>query len=66
MGGSGHNNIYTQYYEKVGSTTTYITNPKKQLAGIWEDDKTPVPTHPTDSQIQQEAAPGRRALRLQR
>jgi len=58
MGGSGHNNIYDQYYEKVGSTTTYITNPKKQLAGMWEDDKTPVPTHPTDSQIQQEALLG--------
>jgi serine protease len=58
MGGSGHNNIYTQYYEKVGSTTTYITNPTKQLGGIWEDDKTAVPLHPTDAQVAAEAILG--------
>ena len=43
MGGSSHNNIYTQYYEKTGSTTTYITNPKKQLGGVWYDDTNAVP-----------------------
>jgi len=55
MGGSSHNNIYTQYYEKSGSTTTYITNPKKQLGGVWFDDTNAVPAHPTDSQVAAES-----------
>jgi len=55
MGGSGHNNIYTQYYEKSGSTTTYITNPSQQLGGTWNDDQHAVPAHPSDAQVAQEA-----------
>ena len=34
MGGSGHNNIYTQYFEKSGGSTIYITNPSNQV-GQW-------------------------------
>ena len=58
MGGSGHNNIYTQYYMKVGTTMTDIKNPHKQLAGVWEDDTNPVPQNPTDAQVAAEAAAG--------
>jgi hypothetical protein len=58
MGGSGHNNIYTQYYQIVNSTTTYITNPKQQLGGVWFDDTNSVPSHPTDSQVAQESLNG--------
>jgi len=53
MGGSGHNNIYTQYYQNPGPQ--YITNPSNQFAGAWEDDTDAVPSHPTDSQIAAEA-----------
>lgn len=54
MGGSGHNNIYTQYYEVVDSQTTYITNPAHQLGGVWDDDSA-VPKSPSDEEIGQEA-----------
>jgi serine protease len=55
IGGSGYNNIYTQYYMKSGGSTIYITNPAKQLGGIWEDDTNPVPSHPSDAQVAAEA-----------
>lgn len=58
MGGSGHNNIYTQYYEESGSQKIYITNPTKQLGGIWYDQTNKVPKRPTDQQVAQEAAAG--------
>lgn len=58
MGGSGHNNIYTQYYQVSGGSTTYITNPTNQLAGTWNDQTNKVPLHPTDSQIASEALRG--------
>jgi serine protease len=58
MGGSKHNNIYTQYYQTSGSTTTYVTNPTGQLAGVWNDQTNSVPLHPTDSQIANEALRG--------
>jgi len=58
MGGSGHNNIYTQYYEKSGGSTIFITNPSNQYGGAWEDDTDSVPKHPTDSQIAAEALRG--------
>ena len=59
MGGSGHNNIYTQYYQIVGSQTTYITNPrKKQLKGVWFDQTNAVPANPTDYQIAEESLAG--------
>jgi hypothetical protein len=58
MGGSGHNNIETQYYEVSGGTK-YITNPSNQYAGAWDDETDAVPKHPTDSQV---AAEARRAV----
>jgi hypothetical protein len=58
MGGSGHNNIYTQYYQIVNGTTTHITNPTGQLLGTWNDQTNSVPLHPTDSQIAAEALRG--------
>ncbi len=54
MGGSGHNNIYTQYYEMSGSTKTYVTNPTSQLGGVWMDNNHE-PYSPTDAQIAQQA-----------
>ncbi len=58
IGGSGYNNIYTQYYMKSGTTTENITNPKGQLGGVWNDNTNAVPTHPTDSQVAAEALLG--------
>ncbi len=58
MGGSGHNNIYTQYYQTSGGTTTYITNPSNQVLGTWNDQTNKVPLHPTDSQVAAEALRG--------
>jgi len=58
IGGSAYNNIYTQYYMTSGASTINITNPRRQLGGIWEDDKNAVPAHPTDSQVATEAVAG--------
>ncbi len=58
MGHSGHNKIYTQYYQKVGSVTTYIKNERGQETGVWEDDVDSVPANPTDAQVAAEAAAG--------
>jgi serine protease len=58
MGGSGHNNIYTQYYDIVNSKTNYVTNPKKQLGGVWFDQTNAVPANPTDAQVAQESLQG--------
>lgn len=58
MGGSGHNNIYTQYYEKSGSKTINIKDEKKQFGGAWMDNTNPVPTSPTDAQVAAEALQG--------
>jgi hypothetical protein len=57
MGGSSHDNIYDQYYEVSGGTTTYITNPATQSGGSWNDNSA-VPAHPTDGQVAQEALRG--------
>lgn len=55
MGGSGHNNIETQYYEEIsGSTKTFITNPANQFGGSWIDTAA-VPKIPSDPQIAAEA-----------
>ncbi|MGA8576283.1 MAG: hypothetical protein WB609_11465 [Candidatus Cybelea sp.] len=54
MGGSGHNNIETQYYQETGSTKTYIGNPAGQFGGSWFDTAA-VPKVPTDPQIAAEA-----------
>jgi serine protease len=58
MGGSGHNNIYTQYYEYVISKKIMIKNPKMQLGGVWLDDTNSVPLSPTDAQVAEEALNG--------
>jgi hypothetical protein len=57
MGGSAHNNIYTQYYEIVNGKTIYIKNPASQYGGAWEDN-TSVPRQPTDAQVAAEALKG--------
>jgi hypothetical protein len=57
-GGTGHNNIYTQYYEISGGKKIYITNPSGQYGGAWEDDAAAVPLHPTDAQVAAEALRG--------
>jgi hypothetical protein len=51
IGGSGHNNIYTQYYGPSG----HIKNPAHQLGRAF-DDSASVPAHPTKDQIAGEAA----------
>jgi hypothetical protein len=57
MGGSGHNNIETQYYEKLGKKTKYITNPANQYGGSW-DDESPIAKHPTDGDVAAESLRG--------
>jgi hypothetical protein len=57
-GGSLHNNDYTQYYDIVDSVKNYPTNPKKQLGGVWFDNKNAVPANPTDGQVAQESLNG--------
>lgn len=57
-GGSAHNNIYDQYYMKVGTATTYITNPTNQVGGLWDDETNAVPNNPTDAQVAAEALAG--------
>ena len=58
IGGSGHNNIYTQYYEIVSGVKTYITNPSSQFGGTWADNTNAIPAHPSDAQVAQEALNG--------
>jgi hypothetical protein len=58
VGASSHNNIYTQYYDIVGSKTNYITNLRGQLGGVWFDDEHPVPADPTEAQIAGESLHG--------
>jgi hypothetical protein len=58
LGGSGHDNIYTQYYETSNGQNVNIKNPRSQYGGAWEDDTDPVPDSPTDAQIQNEAFAG--------
>ncbi|HEY2475254.1 MAG TPA: hypothetical protein VGI19_10680 [Candidatus Cybelea sp.] len=57
-GGSGHNNIYTQYYETVSARPVFITNPKGQSGGFWDDEKDAVPLNPTDTQVAAEVVIG--------
>jgi serine protease len=58
VGGSSHDNIYTQYYDIAGSKPNYIGNPKGQFGGAWFDNTNPVPQSPTDAQVAQEALNG--------
>ena len=54
VGGSPHENIYTQYYGISSGSDVYITNQHGQFGGTWSDDSA-VPKSPTDSQIAAEA-----------
>jgi hypothetical protein len=54
MGGSSHNNIYTQYYEISDSQKVYITNAHGQFGGVWSDDAA-APKTPTDADVAAEA-----------
>jgi hypothetical protein len=58
QGGSGHTNIYTQYYETISGVSTYISNPKDQCGGIWDDETDAVAQYPTDAQVAAEALAG--------
>jgi len=58
MGGSGHNNIYTQYYMTQSAKNVNITNPTGQLKGVWKDQTNAVPANPTDAQVAAEALQG--------
>jgi hypothetical protein len=49
--------VLTQYYDIVGGTTTYITNPAHN-ATVWADNTNPVPAHASDAQVQTEAWAG--------
>ena len=55
VGGSQWLGTTTQYYQIVGTTKTHITNPVGNFLGAWVDNST-IPLHPTDAQIQAEAA----------
>ena len=57
MGGSGHNNIETQYYENAGKKKKYITNAANQFGGSW-DDESPIAKHPTDADVAAESLRG--------
>jgi hypothetical protein len=46
------------YYEIVSGKKIYITNPKGQSGGIWDDEKDAVPAYPTDAQVATEALVG--------
>ncbi|MGA2760601.1 MAG: hypothetical protein ABSF08_09825 [Candidatus Cybelea sp.] len=54
MGGSSHNNIYTQYYEISDSQKAYITNSSGQFGGVWSDNSA-APKTPTDADVAAEA-----------
>lgn len=58
IGGSLHNNIYTQYYQIISGVKTSITNPSNQFGAIWSDNANTVPAHPTDAQIAGETIKG--------
>jgi hypothetical protein len=56
-GGSAIAGVLTQYYQVVGGTTTYISNPTHNVK-VWEDNADAVPAHASDSQVQAEAWAG--------
>lgn len=55
LGGTAWSQTNHQYYQIVGSLTQHIGNQTGQLAGTWVDSTNPVPSHPSDAQIQAEA-----------
>ncbi len=50
LGGHPILSTETQYYQVVGGTTTYISNPTGQYGGAWTDTST-APTTPTDADL---------------
>lgn len=58
IGGSAHDNIYTQYYATSNGKHVDVKNPGSQFGGAWEDDTDPVPASPSDAQVQAEALEG--------
>jgi hypothetical protein len=54
IGGGGWINIDTQYYQTLGGTTTYISNPKGQLTATWIDTSS-IPSRPSSSSVGAEA-----------
>jgi serine protease len=62
VGGSSWNNSVTQYCQGVatgtvtcGSSGTHATNPTGVLGGVWYDNASAAPSHPTQSQLAAEA-----------
>lgn len=55
IGGSPWMNTDHQYYQIVGSLTQHIANEPNQLVNTWVDMTNPVPSSPSDAQIQAEA-----------
>lgn len=62
VGASSWNNSVTQYCEGVavgttqcGASGTHVGNPAGVLAGVWFDNSSAAPSHPTQSQIAAEA-----------
>lgn len=62
VGGSSWNNSVTQYCQGVavgtvtcGSSGTHATNPLNVLGGVWFDNASAAPSHPTQSQLGSEA-----------
>ncbi len=58
IGHSGHDAIYTQYYETVSSNNINIKNQRSQFGGAWDDETNAVPSSPSDAQVAQEALNG--------
>jgi len=55
VGGSPWMNVDHQYYQIVGGIHQKIQNKTGMLLGTWVDSTNPVPSSPTDSQVQAEA-----------
>ena len=61
VGGSAWNNSVTQYCEGVAAGTVFCnggtaaTNPSGVLGGVWYDNTSKAPSHPSQSQLAQEA-----------
>jgi len=55
LGGPAWSKTNHQYYQIVNSLTQHIANETGQLAGTWVDSTNPVPSSPSDAQIQAEA-----------
>ncbi len=59
IGGTSWANIQTQYYQSnYNGQFTNITNPAKQLGGVWADNSTPIHDNLSPLEIAQEAARG--------